>query len=535
MDSMILNSLIVNGFIKPFILILVILLLWFCVRKKSAALQHFVLSLGLVSVLLLPLLAGILPIIDVVHFPNLVRVIQTPQAWLNALMSQLVSSIDATSLILIAGLYLLPATWLLFYLALGVYGLNRMVSRAEVVEDEVILAQVNELRELLDISRSVRVVVSAEINSPQTWGLWRPVIMLPREALMWTEEKQLSVFVHELGHIARWDWLTTLAIKITCACFWFLVPVWYLAQLIYQQAEIACDDYIYKLHDKHIAYAQSLLAIASEDGKNHADNDALYMRGSSPIYSRIMSVLDQQRSHRPVPVEAAQYWLIIGGLFVSLFACVQLIPMQSPISERVVRALRLEFSSHNPAVVDAHAIKVEQFSWDLLQQLKPRIESSPAAIKNIEQVAIHVARPTKQEMQALDSVIGEHKQSLAIPAIQIQGYLPLVMATPEYPALALERGVEGWVEVKFSIDVNGEIIEPQINAHSPSGIFDRSVLKALKKSRYQPQLLDGQPVVVQGVTELFRFNLVADAKRSGSDKSLGASLSDDELIDHRRR
>src|SRR5690606_21589698 len=82
--------------------------------------------------------------------------------------------------------------------------------------------------------------------------------------------------------------------------------------------------------------------------------------------------------------------------------------------------------------------------------------------------------------------------------------------TPQYPATALSKGIEGWVEVEFTIDTRGAIVEPRIIGHSPSAVFDRSVLAALKKSSYRPQLFDGQPIVVQGVTEVFRFTLVHD-------------------------
>ena len=529
MDTTLAISLIVTGLIKPIILLLIIILLWLCVRKQSAALQHFVLSLGVIAVLLLPILASVLPAVEDRAVPLLSNIIRVPQDWLSALLPMLTSSLGKNELMILVGLYLLPATWLLFYLALGVFGLSRLAARAQSVECDAMRAQVNVLCELIDIARPVKVMTSREVSSPQTWGVLRPVIMLPREALLWDEEKQLSVFIHELGHIARWDWLTTLLVKVTCACFWFLLPIWWLAQKIYQQAEIACDDYIYKLRDKHFAYAQNLLAIASSDNHKNIDNDALNMRGQSPIYQRIMLVLDKHRPHQPVPVETAQYWLIVGGLLLVLFASVQIIPLQEQMRERVAHMLRIDFQQQDAAVAEPSAVNTEQFSWVLLQQLKPQIDSLPAPIDNVEHVRIHVARPTKQELhdlQGLHSAVESHKHAIAVPSIQIQGFLPIDMAKPEYPAQALAKGIEGWVEVIFSIDAQGNIVSPQVRAHSPSRIFDRSVLAALKKSRYRPLLLDGQPVVVQGVTELFRFNLVADSEQVSHDQI---------LLDNRRR
>lgn len=192
MDSIIVINWIVTGLIKPIILMVVITLLWICVRKKSAALQHFVLSIGVIAVLLLPLLASILPAIEERFLPVIADIIRIPQQWLSDLTPMLRSSVGKTELIIVVGVYLLPATWLLFYIALGVFGLSGVAARAQSVQSDAMLAQVSALRELIDIARPVIIMTSREVNSPQTWGLLRPIIMLPREALLWDEEKQLS-------------------------------------------------------------------------------------------------------------------------------------------------------------------------------------------------------------------------------------------------------------------------------------------------------------------------------------------------------
>jgi TonB family protein len=135
---------------------------------------------------------------------------------------------------------------------------------------------------------------------------------------------------------------------------------------------------------------------------------------------------------------------------------------------------------------------------------------------------LRVAKPTAFELKQLallqnaDNVLNEQPQR--IPDIQIEGFLPIEMVTPEYPAKALQKGIEGWVRVEFTIDANGNIQNPIIVDSSPSRIFDRAVLAALKKSRYRPQLLNGEPVVVQGVTELFRFTLSPNQPDAAIDK-----------------
>ncbi len=489
-------------------LLLVILLLWFLVRNKSASLQHFVLSFGFIGVLLLPLLASLIPIVPLKIESPWEKTLWFFSDVLMQLHVWLESGLSPQQWFILAACYLLPATSLLFYLLLGIIGLWQQQRRAQEITDARLLAQTAALCELVDIHRPIQLVTSKEVDSPQTWGIFRPVILLPRAAVLWDDDKQLSVLMHELGHIARWDWLTSLLVKITCAFFWFLLPIWWLAHQLYQQAEIACDDYIYKLRDKHLTYAQNLLAIAAAQTHHPIDDGALQMRGKSAIHQRILAVLDKQRPHYPVAMESAQYWISIGGLLLVLFAGVQWIPFATQASSNIAQQLNIRWAKESEIAPLNTELRSEAFSWELVQSLKPAASQQPESIEFIEQLQVVATKPDKAELIGI--VLGDNK-ALPIPRIQIEGYLPLKLVTPEYPAIALSKGVEGWVEVEFTIDITGAIVNPQIIAHSPSRIFDRSVLSALKKSSYRPQLFDGQPIVVQGVRELFRFTLLHDA------------------------
>lgn len=527
MDTILITNVMITGLIKPGMILLVVAALWFCVRKKSAALQHFVLSLGVVSVLVLPLLTSVLPTFEWKLLPTFAAIISLPLRSLEAGFQWLLVNFEQRDFLVLLGLYLVVATSILFYLLLGIIGLVQQTKSTQPVTSTELLKQLDELRELLDISRKVTLVSSRAVMSPQTWGLWRPVIMLPREALLWDQDKQLSVLIHELGHIARWDWLTTIAVKITCACFWFLLPLWWFARQIYHQAEIACDDYIYKLRDKHLIYARSLLDIAESGSATGENHSALSMRGYSPIYLRIMSVLDKQRVHQPVAIETAQYWLICGLFLLFALASVQLIPLQQQLLAGDGERLVIDFGGVlKSGEKNTVAPRTEIFSWELLQQLKQHQHNQPTLLQEddkLESLRIRVPKPTKAELQELVKIEEALNLLTSVsavkPDIYVEGFLPMDMVIPEYPALALQNGIEGWVQVQFTIDIHGQIIQPQIISRSPSRVFDRSVLAALKKSRYRPQILNGEPVIVQGVTELFRFKLsTADGQNNSIDQ-----------------
>ena len=85
-------------------------------------------------------------------------------------------------------------------------------------------------------------------------------------------------------------------------------------------------------------------------------------------------------------------------------------------------------------------------------------------------------------------------------------YLPIVRVAPVYPARALSRGVEGYVDMSFTVTTTGTVINP-IVTFSTSSLFDRAATRAVLKFKYKPRVVDGVPVEVAGVTTRIRFEL----------------------------
>ncbi len=85
--------------------------------------------------------------------------------------------------------------------------------------------------------------------------------------------------------------------------------------------------------------------------------------------------------------------------------------------------------------------------------------------------------------------------------------IPIVRVTPQYPLRASERGIEGWVEVEFTISKLGTVKNPTVINSHPSSIFDRSALKAIRKWKYTPKIEDGEPVERPGEKVRLRFDL----------------------------
>jgi TonB family protein len=78
-----------------------------------------------------------------------------------------------------------------------------------------------------------------------------------------------------------------------------------------------------------------------------------------------------------------------------------------------------------------------------------------------------------------------------------------------YPARAASRGVEGSVEVQFTVTVNGSTRDAVVIESNPAGIFDQAVLDAIAVWRYEPRVVAGKPID-QRVQLRVRFELAQD-------------------------
>jgi protein TonB len=78
---------------------------------------------------------------------------------------------------------------------------------------------------------------------------------------------------------------------------------------------------------------------------------------------------------------------------------------------------------------------------------------------------------------------------------------------PTYPEGAKARGVEGWVEVEYTVTAEGTVDDVRVVDASPAGVFDAAALAAVRTWRYRPLREDGRPVDTPGVRSRLDFRL----------------------------
>ena len=87
-------------------------------------------------------------------------------------------------------------------------------------------------------------------------------------------------------------------------------------------------------------------------------------------------------------------------------------------------------------------------------------------------------------------------------------YVPVYVPQPKYPHRALQRRIEGYAVIEVTVTTSGTVRDPVLLEEFPAGWrFGRAALKAAKKLRYNPRIVDGQVQESSGVTYRFTFNL----------------------------
>lgn len=77
---------------------------------------------------------------------------------------------------------------------------------------------------------------------------------------------------------------------------------------------------------------------------------------------------------------------------------------------------------------------------------------------------------------------------------------------PAYPAAAARNRQSGWVEVEFTVSAAGEVQNAHVVGSQPSRVFDREAVRAVEGAKFEPKLVNGQPVA-STLKRRIEFNL----------------------------
>jgi TonB family protein len=85
---------------------------------------------------------------------------------------------------------------------------------------------------------------------------------------------------------------------------------------------------------------------------------------------------------------------------------------------------------------------------------------------------------------------------LDAPIVRSEELIAVHLARPEYPALALERDVEGDIEMLAMIDTLGRVLQVQVSGGVRDSTLERAAMLAAFQNRYRPYRVEGRAQTV---------------------------------------
>lgn len=85
--------------------------------------------------------------------------------------------------------------------------------------------------------------------------------------------------------------------------------------------------------------------------------------------------------------------------------------------------------------------------------------------------------------------------------------IPLIRTAANYPQRALARGIEGFVELSFTVNEMGDVEDPIVTYAEPENIFDRAALQSIKRWKYSPAVKDEMTIPTYNVRQRIVFQM----------------------------
>jgi TonB family protein len=385
------------------------------------------------------------------------------------------------------------------------------------------------------------VVESPFAPMPMTWGIARPVIVLPPGSSAWPAERSRVVLLHELIHVRRRDLLAQTLAQAACCLYWFHPLAWIALRELRKERERACVDAELAAGVAAHDYASHLMGLVRAlAGLRGSPGFAPAMAAASDLEWRIRAMLDPARNRKPLPRRAAFAVTVAALAAVLPLASVTSLaqgargtlagtvndPSGARIPNATVRATNLD--GGNRETIKANA--AGEFRLPDVPAGRYALEFASPGFKLGKYETTLVAGATARTEAFLE--IGSVSECLLIQGgPKVTAVAPSQSGTPQrirvggnvgparliqhvrpvYPPDCQQAGVEGTVMLTGIISKEGSLLSVKV-VNTVDARLGQAALDAVRQWRYEPSRLNGQPVEVITNIEL-QFQLGQEAEK----------------------
>jgi bla regulator protein blaR1 len=255
---------------------------------------------------------------------SLTQIVQSSEGSASVLESGIATTMSALN----ENMPIIVAMWavgmLVFSLRLftGWWTINRLKSDAVAIvgfwHD-----QLCSLAKQLGIDEHIMLAENPRITTPMVIGFLKPIVLVPTGMLTGLSTEQIeTIFVHELAHIKRYDYIINLLQVLIETIFFFNPFVWIMSNIIRREREYCCDDDVVKIHGGTLAYAHALAQL--EEWKLSKSTFALALAANkNQLLNRIKRIMEKSGQNYSGKDRFIPAVLLIVGLVCASWLTVQ--------------------------------------------------------------------------------------------------------------------------------------------------------------------------------------------------------------------
>ncbi len=326
--------------IKSSLVLSVSIVLVYLMRKKSAGLRHLVLSVFFIGLLFLPILSSFTTGWETKFLPSW----ETRDASVlkaDGLARNLNSSSQTLESTLVASeipihmeevkkdsrpvfgfaallIWFFGLMFLSIRILFGLFGTFRLTREGQDIQDSLWKRLLQRFLATVFLRRKINLLSHDKTMVPLTWGIIKPVVMMPAESKNWSENQRSTALYHELSHIKRGDYLVMILARISRAIYWFNPLSWIVLRMIKKEQEKACDELVLKAGIKPSTYAENLLYIRNSiSGHWNPPATVLGVMNKSHLNDRLTTILKQRFNLKEVQMKTKILLSVLAILSIS--------------------------------------------------------------------------------------------------------------------------------------------------------------------------------------------------------------------------
>ena len=229
-----------------------------------------------------------------------------------------------------------------------------------------------ELADQLAIRQPVHILETDPGSMPMTFGLWRPAIFLPADAVEWSRERRHMVVLHEMAHIRRGDVPAHLVARAALCLYWWNPLAWLAWREFLKQREHAADDIVLQTGARASDYAAHLLEVARSMQPAAAIGwAAVAMARRSQLEGRLLAILDSRVNRKAIGRASVACAALAAVLLMGPLAAIHAQnPADAAVPPDVDATIRAAVSQKNHEILDNAAAAFERMrQYDAAQKL----------------------------------------------------------------------------------------------------------------------------------------------------------------------